>query len=91
MEIRTQKKGDRVRSICSYCKRPLNDIASEDAEYTIEGHDDSVSHGICPDCLLHHFPNEYLAIQEGKKIRIRKVFKKQFTGSTDISDCSCKR
>ena len=86
MEIRTQKNGDRVRSICAYCKRPLNNIAREDEENTAEEHDDSISHGICPDCFLYHFPSEYLAIQEGKKIRIRKLFKKQFTATSDASD-----
>ncbi len=79
MEISTREKGERVRSICAYCKRSLNHIARNDEDVTAGEDNDSVSHGICPDCFLYYFPKEYLAIQEGKKIRIRKLFNKQFS------------
>jgi hypothetical protein len=81
MKTTLQKKGDRVRLICAYCNRPISGSVPCNTEEIPAAEvctGDPVSHGICPDCLLYHFPNEYLAIQEKKKIRIRNVFKKQF-------------
>ncbi len=81
MEDEGKKDARELKVICAYCKKLLRseevwgaDAAGRSCETTA-----GISHGICPDCLLHHFPTEYLAIQEERRIRIRNLFKKGFT------------
>lgn len=80
MEKGNNKKAERFIVICAYCKKSLQgqDLWESGFEKASEHHRATVSHGICPDCLLEHFPNEYLVIQEEKKIRIKKLFEKGY-------------
>ncbi len=62
--------------VCAHCKKVL--INRDSWEYAdplfLKNRQQHTSHGICPDCLLANYPNEYLAIQEKKRIRIKKFF-----------------
>lgn len=81
MEDEGKKSPRELRVICAYCKKLLRSEELWGAEETSRWGENSggVSHGICPDCLLHNFPAEYLAIQEERRIRIRNVFRKGLT------------
>ncbi len=77
-----EKKGaGELKVICAYCKKLLRsgEVWGAEEEGRYGENTGGISHGICPDCLLHHFPAEYLAIQEERRIRIRNMFKKGFT------------
>ena len=71
--MKNLRKKDDVVVICAYCKKVLD--GREDN--FIEDPGTMVSHGICPNCLLLHFPKEYVAIQKEQRIRIKTVFKKR--------------
>lgn len=64
--------------ICSYCGQLLQGKKLWHKE-RLSAREISllpVSHGICADCLLEHFPNEYTAIKkEGHHVPL-KVFEK---------------
>ncbi len=66
--------------ICFYCGKLL--IGSESWEKgagdQCEMDSSSNSHEICPDCLLTNFPQEYLAIQEERRVRIKNIFKRGY-------------
>src|SRR6056297_96405 len=87
MEDEGRKGARDMKVICAYCKTLLRSEELWGAE-TEARHDENrggISHGICPDCLLYHFPSEYLAIQEERRIRIRNLFKKTLPICTGIS------
>ena len=69
---------------CSYCnetfKKSANRIKSND-NVGLSGFQ-LISHGICPNCLLKHFPREYLMIQKDGRMRIKHFF---YTEHTKIS------
>lgn len=74
-ESQDNTKSD-VLILCCYCKRSLYDIKTSremSEDDLLETHLKK-SHTICPDCLLHNYPKEYLAIQEKKRVRIRNSF-----------------
>ena len=62
---------------CSYCRTGLN---GTEAEVCVQEQYDSsyVSHGICPDCLLENFPQEYIMIQKERRLRIKNIYKKGY-------------
>lgn len=71
---------ERIIIICAYCQKRIkgrdwNERKKCNAEETQKI---SVSHGICPECLLEHFPQEYLIIQEEHRVRIKKLFEEGF-------------
>lgn len=80
--MKSGKKEDNKRMliVCSYCNRVISDEEAweQNVEVEIGERGGKVSHGICPDCLLEHFPDEYLAIQEQHRVRIKEIFKKGF-------------
>lgn len=80
MNKMTQTNTIKVKVICSYCKKCLHREESweKDMDCWYDNDSTTISHGICPDCLLEHFPEEYLVIQEERKIRIKKLFEKGF-------------
>lgn len=69
---------NRVILVCAYCKKVLKGENLWEHEAMRSDSSLNVSHGICPDCLLEHFPREYLAIQEERRVRIKNAFKKGF-------------
>ena len=40
-----------IKTVCSYCDKDMGEKNGEGVE--------GVSHSVCKDCLLHHFPNIY--------------------------------
>jgi len=63
--------------ICTYCKEWLNE-----PDTWISGQEvcnlSGASHGICPDCLLKNFPQEYIKIQKERRVRIKNIYKKGY-------------
>lgn len=80
MEKDNRKRSEHIIVICAYCKRSLQgqELWENEFKKSPEKAKARVSHGICPDCLLENFPNEYLVIQEEKKVRIKKLFEKGY-------------
>ena len=80
MENDNQKKSEHIIVICAYCKKSLRgqELWEKDFEESPEISQTRVSHGICPDCLLENFPNEYLVIQKERKVRIKKLFEQGY-------------
>ncbi len=80
MEKGNQKNSEHIIVICAYCKKSLQgqELWENDFEKSSGISTARVSHGICPDCLLENFPNEYLVIQEEKKVRIKKLFERGY-------------
>jgi len=74
------KRSEHIIVICSYCKKGLRgqELWDNKIEAPTEMSRTRVSHGICPDCLEENFPNEYLVIQEEKKVRIKNLFEKGY-------------
>ncbi len=66
--------------ICAYCRRLLKepDAWERHGRGELELNSSINSHGICPDCLLENFPQEYLAIQEERRVRIKNIFKRGY-------------
>ena len=71
-ELMSRKKSLRtLLLICAYCNEHKNDDGywekvNESTRYIPETR---ISHGICPQCLHKHFPEEYMALYaEGKII-----------------------
>lgn len=73
-------KHERIIIICAYCRKNIHGQELIEKEIHRSGGlaKASISHGICPDCLLEHFPNEYLIIQEERRVRIKKLFEEGF-------------
>ncbi len=72
--------GTELPKICTYCKIWLN--GPKIGCYSNgKGNSAGISHGICPDCLLENFPQEYLTIQIENRIRIKHIFKKGYPES----------
>ncbi|MDJ0623247.1 MAG: hypothetical protein QNJ17_09785 [Desulfocapsaceae bacterium] len=80
MKSSNGKKHERIVVICAYCQKSLQgqELWERDSQETAEMAKATISHGICPDCLLEHFPNEYLIIQEERRVRIKKLFEEGF-------------
>lgn len=57
-----------ILPLCSFCKKIRNDKGYwEQVDIYITKHFDAdISHGICPDCLRKHYPDEYQALYPGK-------------------------
>lgn len=62
-EIRTLRG---ILPLCSYCKKVRDDEGYwEQVEIYIRKHSEAaVSHGICPECLKEHFPDDYQSLTE---------------------------
>lgn len=59
----------RLRTICSYCFR-VRDEHGEWKNMERPGTDSVVlSHGICPDCLMRHYPALASRINKGRQTR----------------------
>ena len=58
-----------ILPICSFCKKIRNDKGYwEQVEVYIRKHSQAdISHGICPECLKKHYPEEYASINAEKK------------------------
>jgi hypothetical protein len=54
--------------ICSYCGKIIKRQGNKEHEYhtPMQLNSSYESHGICPDCLLNHFPREHLAMHKKK-------------------------
>ena len=57
-----------ILPLCSFCKKIRNDKGYwEQVDIYITKHFDAdISHGICPDCLRKHYPDEYNVLYPGK-------------------------
>ena len=80
MKKNNRKNSEYIVVICAYCKKSLQgqERWERELEQSPELSSAKISHGICPDRLLEHFPNEYLIIQEEGKVRIKKLFEKNY-------------
>jgi hypothetical protein len=80
MEIQGSHKNTNIPIVCSYCRRWINKPAAStnDVEKQMAYSSSPKSHGICPACLLHNFPQEYLTIQKDSRLRIKFLFEKGF-------------
>lgn len=80
MNSGNRKRQERIMVICAYCRKSLQgqEVWERDLQEAGEMAKATISHGICPDCLLEHFPNEYLIIQEERRVRIKKLFEEGF-------------
>ena len=60
-EIRTLRK---ILPLCSFCKKVRDDKGYwEQVDVYLHKHSSvDVSHGICPECLKKHYPDEYRAL-----------------------------
>ena len=60
--------------ICMYCKKHKNVAGNwEQGDGLDESvSDEWISHGICPDCLKEHFPDEYSSLREEGKIEVQE-------------------
>jgi len=69
-----------IAMVCSYCSRILDghEIMENNAECQDNLNSFEISHGICPECLLENFPQEYLSIQKSKRIRIKNIYKQGY-------------
>ncbi len=58
-----------ILPICSYCKKIRNDKGYwEQVDVYIHKHSQAdISHGICPECMKKHYPEEYALIFSDKK------------------------
>ncbi len=77
MDGRKKYQAEDMIMICSYCSTIIYSPEQWDNE-TDRHHDfltSAKSHGICPDCLLQNFPQEYLVIQEKMRVRIKRLYK----------------
>ncbi len=66
--------------VCSYCKKTFDKSTQIELISGSENKDAvySITHGACPDCLLQHFPKEYLRIQEDSRMRIKNEFRRKY-------------
>lgn len=75
-----------ISVVCSYCCKLIR--VSESWKNGVKNpmQDDSVqlSHGICPECLLEKFPNEYLTIQRDNRLRIKKTYTVKHSEPADL-------
>jgi len=58
-----------ILPLCSFCKKIRDDKGSwEQVDVYIQRHSDAdISHGICPECLKQHYPDEYEHIVKNEK------------------------
>ena len=58
-----------ILPICSFCKKIRDDDGYwEQLDVYVKQHSDAhFSHGICPDCMQEHFPEEYAEILQNKQ------------------------
>lgn len=74
-KIKLQKALNEIRTlrgiipICSYCKQIRDDEGLwKKLEEYIHAHSEAAfSHGICPDCMKTHYPEEYASMRKKKK------------------------
>ncbi len=80
MEKSGNHKATDCLMICAYCGRLLKEPDSWErhGRGELELNSSAKSHGICPSCLLENFPQEYLAIQEERRVRIKNIFKRGY-------------
>ena len=66
-EIRTLRK---ILPLCSFCKKVRDDKGYwEQVDVYLHKHSSvDVSHGICPECMKKHYPDEYRALLPGRVI-----------------------
>lgn len=68
------REGTELVIICSHCG-----VLLKEPEAWQQGTDKTAqvrtSHGICPDCLLENYPQQYLNIQRKWRIRIKNEYK----------------
>ena len=76
-----------ISVVCSYCCKLIRVSESWKKGHSNPMHDDSaqLSHGICPECLLENFPNEYLTIQRDNRLRIKKTYSAKHCEVTEIA------
>ena len=67
-EIRTLRG---ILPLCSFCKKVRNDKGYwEQVDVYLQKYSEAdISHGICPECMKRHYPEEYEAIQAKKQRR----------------------
>ena len=61
--------------VCTYCRTYLNGPKAGVCDQEV-CNSTCISDGICPDCLLHNFPQEYITIQRERRLRIKHIYKK---------------
>ncbi len=80
IEQSDKRGGAEYSMICSYCGRLIK--GPEAWERNARGHMEllasSKSQGVCPDCLFENYPQEYLAIQDERRMRIKNIFKRGY-------------
>ncbi|AGF78007.1 ABC-type phosphate/phosphonate transport system, periplasmic component [Desulfocapsa sulfexigens DSM 10523] len=59
-----------ILPLCSFCKKVRDDKGywEQVDVYIHKNSDANISHGICPDCMKEHYPEEYEAIESGKNV-----------------------
>ncbi len=80
MQHEKQSDQRKIVLVCSYCNKILKDkdVWGIDNTGALLNNLSNLSHGICPNCLKENFPNEYLAIEEEKKEKIRNALINEF-------------
>ena len=73
-EIRTLRK---ILPLCSFCKKVRDDKGYwEQVDVYLHKHSSvDVSHGICPECMKKHYPDEYRALLPGRVISKKGPFR----------------
>ncbi len=66
MEIRSLRG---ILPLCSFCKKIRDDEGYwEQVDVYIRKHSEAdISHGICPECMKEHYPEQYAAMQRSNK------------------------
>jgi hypothetical protein len=75
VESCSQKENqDRLLFICMYCDKYRNDAGywEKARDLCASVPEERKSHGICPECLLKNFPDEYSSLCEEGKIDVKK-------------------
>ncbi len=66
MDNSENPEGTEFPIICTYCRKWLNGPEARICSQEV-GSMSGASHGICPDCMLENFPQEYIKIQKERK------------------------
>ena len=73
----SEKNGvGKVLLICTYCHKHKTASGYWDGEanFTVCNPGTSISHGICPECLIQQFPDEFASLQkEGNIVIVKKT------------------